>query len=143
MDIDPVKYHVMRQLGQRGFLGAERDQAKDLRDAGCKGEFQSDKTVVMSAAEGFQCGPAVWGNDLGERAGKGRRNSRAESGEFAIRSRTANDNPSGTGFGGKSEIARVSGSSPKRNDIAWLRLIYRRLKIPDRGHGDGSPGGRV
>src|SRR5262245_41510850 len=143
MDIDPVKYQVMRQLGQRGFFGAERDQAKDLRDAGCNGEFQSDKTVVMSAAEGFQCGPAVRGNDLGERANKGRRNARARSGELAIRSRTANDDPSGTGFGGKCEIARVSGASPKRNDIAWLRLINRRLKIAARGHCDGSPGGRV
>src|SRR4029450_10478016 len=106
MDIDPGQYHVMRQLGQRGFLGAERDQAKDLREAGCKGEFQSAKTVVMSAAAGFQCGPAVWGNGRGEDAGEGRRNRRAEPGESAIRSRTANDNPSGTGFGGKSEIAR-------------------------------------
>src|SRR4029450_2430184 len=122
MDIDPGQYHVMRQLGQRGFLGAERDQAKDLRDAGCKGEFQSDKTVVMSAAEGFQCGPAVWGNDLGARPGKGRRNSRAESGECAIRSRTANDNPSGTGFGGKKENASGRGSSPKRNDNVWRAM---------------------
>src|SRR6266542_1314485 len=129
MDIDPVKYQVVRHLGQRGFFGAERDQAKDLRDACCKGEFQSDKTVVMSAAESFQCGSAVRGNDLGERAGEGWRNALAGLGETAIRSRTANDDPSGTGFGGKSEIARVSGASLKRNDIAWLRLINRRLKI--------------
>src|SRR5215813_14819361 len=118
MDINPVEYQVVRQLGQRGFFGAERDQAIDLRDAGRKGEFQSDKTVVMSAAEGFQCGSAVRGNDLGERAGKGRRNARAGWGETAVRSRTANDDPSGTGFCGKSEIARVSGAGFKRNDIA-------------------------
>src|SRR5262245_60479897 len=127
MDIDPVKYQVVGELCRRGFFVAERDYTKDLRDAGCKGEFQSDKTVVMGAAEGFQCGPAVRGNDLGERVGKGRRNAGAGSGELAIRSRTANDDPSGTGFGGKSEIALVSGASPKRNDIAWLRLINRRL----------------
>src|SRR5262245_55935671 len=36
MDIDPVKYQVVRQLGQRGFFVAERDYTKDLRDAGCK-----------------------------------------------------------------------------------------------------------
>src|SRR5215813_3174758 len=143
MDIDPVKYQVVRQLSQRGFFGAERDQAKDLRDAGCNGEFQSDKTVVMSAAEGFQCSPAVRSKDLGERAGKGRRNARAGLREVAIRNRTANDDPSGTGFGGKSEIARVRGAGPKRNDIARLRLINRRLKIAARWHGDGSPGGWV
>src|SRR5215467_3355155 len=99
MDIDPVEYQVVRQLGQRGFFGAERDQAKDLRDAGCNGEFQSDKTEVMSAAEGFQCGSAVRSNDLGEGSGKGWRNARAGFGETVIWSRTANDDPSGTGFG--------------------------------------------
>jgi hypothetical protein len=142
MDVDSVKYNVVWQLGQRCFFGAERDQAIDLWDAGCNCEFQSDKSEVMSAAEGFQRGSAVRGDDLGERAGEGWRNAPAGLGKAAIRSRTANDDPFGTGFCGKSEIASVSGAGLKRNDVSWLRPINRRLKIAARGDGDGSPGRR-
>src|SRR5262245_30315441 len=91
----------------------------------------------MSAARGFQRSLAVRGDDLGQRAGIGRRNARAGRGETTGRGGSANGEIIVSSFGWKSEIARVCSACLKRNDIARLRLIDRRLKIAARGHGDG------
>src|SRR5262245_30442458 len=142
VDIEPVQDQVTRHLGQRRCVITELDQTGGSPDAGRHGEFQPDKTEVMRAVEGFHRRLAVWSDDLGQGAGISRCDARAWRRKTVVRGRSANDDPIASGFGRKSEITSVSGAGLKRNDVARLRLIDRRLKVAGRRHGDGPSGGR-
>src|SRR5262245_51498194 len=65
VNVESVQDQVVRHLGQRSLIIAERDQVGGERSGVRLREFQPDQTVVMSAARGLQRRPRVRSNNLG------------------------------------------------------------------------------